>query len=102
MFIKSDFADDLVTIFFKKLNDNSIEYAVLRNYEGHPEKNTSKDIEILFNPSEIDNTLSVLMECAFNLGYLMIWSNPLDYLKGFVFAKVGDSVQTIKFDLFIG
>lgn len=102
MIIKSDFADDLVTIFFKKLNDNSIEYAVLRNYEGLPEKNTSKDIDILLNPIEIENTQNVLMECASNLGYLLIWSNPLDFLKGFVLAKVGDSVQTIKFDLFVG
>ena len=84
MIIKSDFADDLVTIFFKKLNDNSIEYAVLRNYEGLPEKNTSKDIDILLNPIEIENTQNVLMECASNLGYLLIWSNPLDFLKGFI------------------
>jgi energy-coupling factor transporter ATP-binding protein EcfA2 len=102
MNIKISFAGDLVTAFFKELDYQDISYAVLRNYEGLPEKNTSKDIDILFNPSETDNTQSILMECASNLGYLLIWSNPLDYLKGFVFAKVGDSVQTIKFDLFIG
>ena len=88
MITKSDFANDLVSSFFKSLNENLTDYAVLRNYEGLPEKNISKDIDILFNPSEIDNTQTILMECASNLGYLLIWSNPLDYLKGFVFVCV--------------
>ena len=102
MKIEISFAGDLITTFFNELDVQEISYAVLRNYEGLPEINTSKDIDILFNPSEIDNTQSILMDCASNLGYLLIWSNPLDYLKGFVFAKVGNSVQTIKFDLFVG
>jgi hypothetical protein len=102
MEIKFSISGDLIESFFQSLDDNNIKYAVLRNYLGLPLSNSSKDIDILFNPSEIDNTQSILIECASNLGYLLIWSNPLDHLKGFVFAKVGDSVQTIKFNLFIG
>ena len=98
----SQYPEDLVSSFFKNLNENSIEYAVLRNYEGIPKKHKSKDICILFNPSEINNAQSILKECAYNLDYLMIWSNPLDYLKWFVFARVENSVHSIKFDLFVG
>ena len=50
------FAGDLIESFFQSLDDNNIEYAVLRNYIGLPLSNSSKDIDILFNPSDIDNT----------------------------------------------
>ena len=34
------------------LKDRQIEYFILRNYEGLPEKNESKDVDIIINPNK--------------------------------------------------
>ena len=39
-------APELLTVLFGHLNENC-EYAVLRNFEGLPEKNNSRDIDII-------------------------------------------------------
>ena len=62
----------------------------------------SKDVDILFEPSKINSVQKILVDCASNLGYQLIWVNPLDYLRGFVFVKIDKSVEIVKFDLFIG
>ena len=102
MTYKISFAGELVTVFLKLLNAQNIRYAVLRNYEGLPKRNKSKDVDILFEPSKINLVQKILFECASRIGYQLIWTNSLDYLIGFVFVKVGDIVKTVKIDLFIG
>lgn len=97
------FASDLFGSFAAKLNDSDISYLVLRNYESLPGFNESKDVDMLFSPGDVDAAFDCLKRSAVDLGYSLIWVNPLDYLLGAVFVRVGgDKTSSIKFDLFKG
>lgn len=43
---------DFVTLLFATFKELNIRYFVLRNYEGLPDKNTGKDIDIVISPHE--------------------------------------------------
>ena len=97
------FASDLINIFFLKLNLNNINYIVLRNYEGLPEVNYSKDIDILIDDRDVVFVNTILLNLNKKLGYSLIWENGLDYLTGYAFVKKVDNiVYSIKIDLFHG
>ena len=95
-------ADDLSTAFFKSLESNNFNYALLTNNILTPNINPSVDFDILLNSHDFQEIKNLLIKCALDLKYSLIWLNPLNYLTGFVFVKVEDSVQTIKFNLFNG
>lgn len=48
--------------YISKLNDNRIKYFVLRNYEGLPEINASKDIDIIIQPNCYSEALGFLCQ----------------------------------------
>ena len=48
--------------YISKLNDNRIKYFVLRNYEGLPEINASKDIDIIIQPNCYSEALGLLCQ----------------------------------------
>lgn len=52
----------IFTNFVKKLNDARINFFVLRNYEGLPDCNSSKDIDIILEPKEYKRALNLLIE----------------------------------------
>ena len=94
-------ASDFLTLFFERLEDQNIDYAVLRNYEGLPDINSSKDVDLLFKSSDIGIAKNLALDIAANIGYKCIWKNPLDYLEGLVFVKQQDKiVYSVKLDLF--
>lgn len=96
-------ATDLLERFFSALSTSDLTYAVLRNADGLPSFNSSKDIDILIFPNDIELIEKILQNIAGDLGYKCIWRNPLDYLNGFVFAKyVGNEMMSVKIDLFKG
>lgn len=48
--------------FVKELNHTDIKYFVLRNYEGLPEKNPSKDIDIIIEPGTFKKAEALLLK----------------------------------------
>lgn len=48
--------------FIEKMNEASMQYFVLRNYEGLPEKNNSKDIDIIIKPKEYMLAKQILLD----------------------------------------
>ncbi|MDB2572113.1 hypothetical protein N9X81_00130 [Schleiferiaceae bacterium] len=99
----SELAVDFLKEYFGELRNQSIVHAVLRNSEGLPKTNSSKDVDILFSKEDLFEAKQVALTIAYKLGYQCIWKNPLDYLFGMVIIKqVGNVVYTVKLDLFNG
>lgn len=99
----NNLASDLLKLFFDYLNINKIDYVILRNYEGLPKNNVSKDVDILINSYYHTEAAELLKQTAQELKYQLIWKNKLDYLYGFAFVKrVGDEIYSVKIDLFEG
>jgi hypothetical protein len=96
-----EFGSKLIKEFFIELEKEKIDYIVLRNYEGLPEKNSSKDVDILIDENNINLAHNLLLRIAEKLEYNFIWKNKLDYLSGYAFVKVIDNiVYSVKIDLF--
>lgn len=96
-------ASDFLELFFNQLDTRGVNYVVLRNAEGLPYHNNSKDIDLLFSPKEILDAKRLVFEIAEELEYKCIWKNPLDYLYGLVLVKqVDDVIYSVKLDLFNG
>ncbi|MBQ0768222.1 MAG: hypothetical protein KBT58_02960 [Bizionia sp.] len=96
-------ATDLLISFFRKLYTQNIGYAVLRNYELLPYDNTSKDVDLIFDPTDFEIVKSIVKEIAKKNNYKLIWENNLDYLYGCVFVKIKeDKVYSVKLDFFNG
>ena len=54
--------------FVAALNLAKIDYFVLRNYEGLPQKNNSKDIDIIVRPGSYKKVANILLNCFKNNG----------------------------------
>lgn len=94
------FASDLIKDYFNVLSENNISFYLLRGYEELPEVNNSKDVDIQVFKNQIEDAELLLLKIAKELGYTLVWSNPLDYLKGFFFIRQTDVTSFIKIDLF--
>ena len=46
----------------EKLNEKNIRYFILRNYEGLPEQNSSKDVDIIVEPKKIKEAKEILLD----------------------------------------
>lgn len=57
----NDIHSFILSSFIAKLNSLSIKYFILRNYEGLPEKNSSKDIDIIIEPGKYKKCLELLL-----------------------------------------
>lgn len=88
---------------FHALNQSGIPWLVLRNYEGLPQDNRSKDIDLglekLSIPSVVDNICSVLKLHGFDRAFVQSYQ----YVCCCTFFKtVGAGVVSIKIDLLDG
>lgn len=96
---------ELLNALFNELNENKVDFLVLRNHEGLPESNNAKDVDILVssNFSNVNITL-IINRLTDLLGAKIIWVNELDYLSGFVLARQlnNGSVAYAKLDFFYG
>ncbi len=54
--------ESIFTKFVEKLNSEKIRYFVLRNYEGLPKTNTSKDVDIIVEPGSLKKSKELLLE----------------------------------------
>lgn len=53
---------EFTTILFRELENASIRYFILRNYEKLPEQNLGKDVDIVIEPNSYNQTKSVLLK----------------------------------------
>ena len=51
---------EILVEYVKKLNDNNIRYFILRNYQGLPFDNQSKDVDIVIEPEKIKQAHTLL------------------------------------------
>ena len=72
--------ENIFTEFTKKLNSENIRYFVLRNYEGLPETNTSKDVDIIVEPGFLKRSKEILLE--------IYKENEMDYYYEVVYGRV--------------
>lgn len=59
---------DVFSKYIIKLNNNKIKYFILRNFEGLPQKNNSKDIDIIIEPGYYKRTSQLLKEVLSEFG----------------------------------
>lgn len=92
---------EFLTTFFNFLNKNG-EYAVLRNFEGLPAQNNSRDIDIVIEPSTYRRLKSDLIELIEKEGWKIVTYLNSDRLITWVCACVdGDSrTEIVQFDFF--
>jgi hypothetical protein len=100
---KVEFGGVLIESFFNELTKERIDYIVLRNHEGLPQINSSKDVDILIDKKNLFITNKILIKLYQELEYNFIWENKLDYLTGYAFIKKIDNIiYSVKIDIFHG
>ena len=92
---------EFLTTFFIFLNKNG-EYAVLRNFEGLPAHNNSRDIDIVIEPSTYRRLKSDLIELIEKEGWKIVTYLNSDRLITWVCACVDSDSRTeiVQFDFF--
>lgn len=65
----------VLSLFLNRMNDVAIPYFILRNYEGLPEINTSKDVDIIIQPGKYHTAKKILLDtfkqCGLSNYYVM-------------------------------
>lgn len=92
---------EFLTTFFNFLNKNG-EYAVLRNFEGLPAHNNSRDIDIVIEPSTYRRLKSDLIELIEKEGWKIVTYLNSDRLITWVCACIDSDSRTeiVQFDFF--
>ena len=90
-----------ISLVFGFLNERA-EYAVLRNYRGLPEDNSSRDIDIIITKRCFRKIKQELVECLCQEGWRIITYLNSDRLITFVCAKnVDNETEIVQWDFFI-
>lgn len=90
-----------ITAVFSFLNERA-EYAVLRNYQGLPDNNSSRDIDIIITKRCFRKIKRELVECLCQEGWRIITYLNSDRLITFVCAKnVGNKTEIVQWDFFV-
>ncbi len=90
-----------ITRVFGLLNERA-EYAVLRNYEGLPERNESRDIDIVIPRRCFAGIKRDLVEALSQEGWRIVTYLNSDRLITFVCAKnVGNETEIVQWDFFV-
>lgn len=92
----------IVEQVFSLLNEKQYPYAVLRNYEGLPQYNRSRDIDILIAPTYYNSIKKDVVSCLIENGFYIITLFESERLRTIVCGKIinGD-IEIIQFDFFI-
>ena len=86
---------------FGLLNERA-EYAVLRNYEGLPERNESRDIDIIITRRGFRSIKRELVDTLCQEGWRIVTYLNSDRLITFVCAKnVGNETEIVQWDFFV-
>ena len=90
-----------ISLVFGFLNGRA-EYAVLRNYQGLPGDNCSRDIDIIISKRCFGEIKRELVECLCQEGWRIVTYLNSDRLITFVCAKnVGNETEIVQWDFFI-
>ena len=90
-----------ISLVFGFLNERA-EYAVLRNYQGLPDDNCSRDIDIIITKRCFREIKQELVECLCQEGWRIITYLNSDRLITFVCAKnVDNETEIVQWDFFI-
>lgn len=88
---------------FEALNRSGIPWLVLRNYEGLPEENRSKDIDLGLEKKDINRTVATITKALAPHGFSRVYTQFFQYVRCCTYFKVSDTVATsIKIDLLDG
>ncbi len=87
--------------FFRLLNDN-VEYVVLRNFEGLPERNDSRDIDIAISTKDYKRIKPLLLQLIETQGWKIVTLLKSDRLVTWVIGFINASHETelIQLDFF--
>lgn len=66
----------VLSLFIEELNKSNIKYFILRNYEELPERNLSKDVDLIIAPGKYKEALTLLLYC-FKIGGMNLLYNGL-------------------------
>lgn len=93
--------EKFLTEIFRFLNDNA-EYAVLRNFEGLPERNNSRDIDIAIEKKTFKRIRRPLVNLIDSLGWKIITYLKSDRLITWVCAHLDNSghAELVQLDFF--
>ena len=90
-----------ISLVFGFLNERA-EYAVLRNYQGLPDDNSSRDIDIIISKRCFREIKRELVECICQEGWRIVTYLNSDRLITFVCAKnVDNETEIVQWDFFI-
>lgn len=94
------FANDLFVNIVNSFNLKRIDYLVIKNYEGLPEQNQSKDIDIYVNPTHLKKAEQIVESCAIKNNYHWFKRSELDYLSCYIIYGINNNeFKSIKIDL---
>lgn len=93
-------SSELINKVLQYLNTN-VEYALLRNYEGLPDNNRSRDIDIIISNSELlkhkKAILDIIIDSNWKIFTYLDNSRLVTYVCGLI---DGDSVELVQWDFF--
>lgn len=90
-----------ITSVINLLNEKA-NYAVLRNFEGLPDKNKSRDIDIIITPESLKKCESDILKIIVDGGWKILTYLNSDRLYTYVCARCDeDGVELVQWDFFI-
>lgn len=90
-----------ITSVINLLNEKA-DYAVLRNYEGLPDKNKSRDIDIIITPDSLKKCEADILRIIVDGGWKVLTYLNSDRLYTYVCARCDeDGVELVQWDFFI-
>lgn len=93
-------SSELTAQIFEFLNTN-IDYVVLRNYEGLPIENTSRDIDILVNKKEFKQIEKLFIKIIISSGFKVTTNYKSDKIVTYVIANYyQNKLELVQFDFF--
>ncbi len=94
---------DVLRNLFSELNRKNLRWMVLRNYEGLPDFNRSKDVDLLFDKRDFLAVEDILYKTLNSCGFLYVKKEVFQYAWCFTFFKIDkSSISSIKIDLLDG
>lgn len=99
----NDVQANALSKYFSRLKEERIEWLVLRNYEGLPNSNSSKDVDMMVRRNQLRRAREILFDTMRQCGYTRMTFDRFQciWCHSF-FNKNGGEISTLKIDLFYG
>ena len=95
-------AHDFLSLLFDYLNNN-VQYAVLRNFDGLPSRNNSRDIDIIIEKKEMERCKGNILQLICDSGWNVVTYLNNDRLTTYVCGVITDNggVELVQLDFFL-